>query len=324
MIPFDVTFLRPDSVEEVAQALQEARRTGARAAYFGGGTEIVTLARENKLRAEILLDYKTLSQARREPGGSSFSQAQAQAQAQAQERLAWGSALRLNEVSDGGACLLLAMCCNGVADRTVRNSITLGGNICGMLPYREAVLPFLLLQGELESLAEPGSLTWSSVEERFSKRLKLEEGELALSFSLESALVAGLESDGVIHLENAPGRVTALARGDRGGWFYERRTTGGPVDYPLSTLVLVQLDGRYRLALTGVFGYPLRAFRAEEVLNSGFSGDFASPTEADRLQRAGAALDAEGLKYKADLRGARDYRRSVALQGLAAGMEALA
>ncbi|WP_018527731.1 FAD binding domain-containing protein [Alkalispirochaeta alkalica] len=333
MIPSrDITFLKPDSAREAVLAWQDSRQEGAGPLYFGGGTEIVTLARENKLRADRFIACRTLPEVGlHSPGYPSGVPGE-----EGREEgglLVWGSGLRLNEVADRGMSLLLGLCCNGVADRTVRNSITLGGNICGMLPYREAVLPFLLLQGQVESLSGPDTREMYPLPERFSKRLGLAEGELVLSFCLEQALVAAVESRGVIRQEEEPCRISALARGGRGGWFYERRTAGGPVDYPLSTLVLVQIDGEYRLALTGVFGYPLRALRAEALLNGprpeGLPAPETTPAQAVSPESdgwealAGAALDAEGLKYKTDLRGSGPYRRAVAVQSLARGLAEL-
>jgi len=90
------------------------------------------------------------------------------------------------------------------------------------------------------------------------------------------------------------------------------------------------VDGRYRLALTGAFGYPLRAEKAEALLNraaeSGdLDGHLGNTGPSDRLNRLAAeALDAEGVKYKDDIRGSREYRRNVTVQSLAAGLVRLA
>ena len=59
-------------------------------------------------------------------------------------QLRFGACLTLNEAAGAGAIPAAGGGVCGVADHTVRNSITLGGNIAGRLPYREAVLPFLL------------------------------------------------------------------------------------------------------------------------------------------------------------------------------------
>ena len=57
--------------------------------------------------------------------------------------LALGSALTLTEITENGGFPLLSKAAREVADHTARNKITLGGNICGQIFYREAVLPFI-------------------------------------------------------------------------------------------------------------------------------------------------------------------------------------
>ncbi len=327
MIPFDVKYDRAETVEEAVKAWNDGAAAGEEVLYYGGGTEIVTLARENKLRADRFIDYKRIPEARRMPGSEAAAAAD-----EATRRVVWGSAVRLNEIVDGGSFGLLGRCCAGVADRTVRNSITLGGNVCGMLPYREAVLPFLLLDGEVET-AGPGAAVDSApsgqsapVASRFNKKLRLGKGELVLGFSLERDVVTGLESDGVTVADRGWGPVESWATGSRGGWFYTRRTREPRLDYPLVTLVLALLDGVYRVAITGSFGYPYRAAEAEKVLNQaaesgtlhGSKGGTGRSATLNRL--AAEALDAEGVKFKGDFRGDREYRRAVSVQAVAAGL----
>ncbi|MFW5643975.1 MAG: FAD binding domain-containing protein, partial [Alkalispirochaeta sp.] len=167
MISFDVDYVQAATVAEAIAAWSEATAEGKTPRYFGGGTEIVTMARDNKLTADVVIDYKRVPETRSgraeraAPGGDRDGTGvgpAAPADPLAPAR--FGSALRLNEIADTGAFALLGYCAAGVADRTVRNSITLGGNIAGMLPYREAVLPFLLLDGTVTTAA-PAATTVS-------------------------------------------------------------------------------------------------------------------------------------------------------------------
>lgn len=130
MIPYEVAYTRVETPEEAVAVWNDAVGAGEKPVFFGGGTEIVTLARENKLKVDRVIDYKRIPEARQIPSGGTAGAAG--------DRLVWGSALRLSEVTDGGRCGLLSRCCAGIADRTVRNSITLGGNICGMLQIGRA------------------------------------------------------------------------------------------------------------------------------------------------------------------------------------------
>jgi CO/xanthine dehydrogenase FAD-binding subunit len=66
------------------------------------------------------------------------------------EQVVLGAALSLNEVVDSKLFPLLSATCRRIADHTVRNRLTLGGNICGRLPYREAGLPLLVAGAQVE------------------------------------------------------------------------------------------------------------------------------------------------------------------------------
>jgi hypothetical protein len=163
----------------------------------------------------------------------------------------------------------------------------------------------------------------TKVTERFNKKLRLRDGELVLSLSLERGVAMGLEYNGMTLSERGYGPVEAWASGPRGGWYYTRRTQDPRVAYPLVTLVLAHLDGAYRLALTGTFGHPVRAAQAEAVLNDTEAPALSSLDGKDLILRAAAALDAQAYAYQDDMRGGQEYRRELTIQGLAAGIERL-
>ncbi len=296
MIPGDIVFYRPETVAEAVEAWSGATDADRQPCYFSGGTEIVTLAREGKQTPTDVVDLKAI------PGARSLETGKT--------RVTLGAALTLNAVTDAGISGLVGYCAAGVADRTVRNSITLGGNICGMLPYREAVLPFLLMDGRVE-LAGPEGTRWEPVQEVFRKKLALRNGEFALRFDFDAELVVGIDESPVssVHVP-AYGTVEASGQGPRGGWFYHRRTAESRVDYPVTTVAMVKVDGELRLAVTGTWGYPHRAVEAEEALREAGA-------------RAETLVDAVPLKVKEDIRAGRDYRRALTVEAVARGLAAL-
>lgn len=315
MIPFEFDFLRAETPEEAVAAWRTAADDKQTAVYFGGGTELITLARDGRQRFDLAIDYKAIPQTL--VAGRSG------------DDYRFGSAVRLTELSDRHAFGLLGACSVGVADRTTRNSITLGGNICGMLPYREAVLPFLLLDARVQ-VASTDGMRWVELAEVFDMRLRLEPGELAVAWSVAGELVQALGpvTDAVVNTSSY-GAVTGA--GDGGRWFYYRRTADARVDYPLATVVLAQIDGRVRVALSGAWGYPARARRAETILNENDtlaaglqSGALGAIDEPQLRQLAANALDAEARSWRSDQRGAGDYRRELAIQAICAGLRSLA
>jgi CO/xanthine dehydrogenase FAD-binding subunit len=270
VIPFDVEYVRVSSLDEAVSAWSEAKQAGGSPRYYGGGTELVTAARDGKLTFDQLIDVK------RVPELSELDL----------ERGVLGAALRLTTLREQDALPLLARCAGGIADRTVRNSITLGGNLLSMLPYRETALPLLLFDATLE-LRGPNGARTVLASEIYNKRFLLGAGELLVSVRLH---------------EGSP-------------TFYERVTKDARVDYPLATVALGAVDGAIRLAFTGACGYPVRSEAAEAALNGGASGSAAD--------RASAAVAAVSDRFWEDMRAGAEYRRARLTGAIAAGLLAL-
>jgi len=336
MIPFEVSFRRAETVDEAVLSWVEASHAGLTALYYGGGTEIVTLARDTKRQADVLIDYKRIpdTQICGTNGG-------------AEETWRVGSAVRLNTVIDTPGTGLIAHCFSGVADRTVRNSITVGGNICGMLAYREGVLPFLLLDGAVTyAYPENGAVKIDTqpVNDLFRKKLRLPKGGLALSFGIDAAVMERLGLGGTDPSDNTPGRVipggevgtpheapaaiaygpvTAGGTGPGGAWFYRRHTKEPRVDYPLVTVALALISGSARLAVAGAWGYPVRADKVEDALNATGLERIAAMGESERRSAIERAVDGQKLPFKKDMRGSRRYRRELTIQAIGDGVLAL-
>ena len=261
MIAADITYLRPDTAEEAVDAW--SRHEGAR--YLAGGTEITTAARRTAAPVgTALVDIKRI--------------AEANVHEICHERLHLGAALTLSDVADGDACPLLVATLRGIADHTVRNRLTLGGNVAGMLPYREAVLPLLLADATFQTIA-PGPNGGQAVRrernlrESFDKRLLLAPGELLLSFSVP------------IDVPEWP-------------WSHHRKTRTGPVDYPLVTTCMIRDENAIRLAISGAHPYPFRSDAIDAALSK--EGAAAIP----------AVLALLGA-FRTDARGSAEYRTAL-------------
>lgn len=274
MIANDIVYLRPDTAEEAVDAW--TRHEGAR--YLAGGTEITTAARRTAaydLRACI--DIKRIHEATlHEMCG---------------DRLCLGAALTLSEVAEGDAFPLLNATLRGIADHTVRNRLTLGGNVAGMLPYREAVLPLLLADASVLTLAPAQAGAQALRRERklrecFDKRLILAPGELVLSFCVP------------IDATEWP-------------WSHHRKTRTGPVDYPLVTTTMVRDGPAIRLAISGAHPYPFRSDAIDAALSQ------------DGLAGLPGALGACG-PLRADSRASAEYRVALLKNMICASLEELA
>ncbi len=278
MIASDVVYLQAESVDEAVTAWHEYAESGRAVRYFSGGTEIVTGARHRD-DVDVLIDVKRIPELTRVPGGGARPLT---------DTLFVGAAARLSDLADQEAVPLLAAAARGVADRTARNSITFGGNLCSVLPYRETALPLLLFDATLV-LASLDGLRGVPARECFRRRLQLRPGEL----------VVGAE-------------LPAVAR-ETG--YSARRTRDPRVDYPLVTLCMACLGGSVRFAVAGAYGYPVRSLEAEQVLAAA-----AREEPRARAERAVAAIED---RLWDDFRGSAAYRRELLLLVLAEGLSRL-
>lgn len=260
MIPFDLEYLRPESLEEALAAWSEKPVTSL---YYAGGTDIVPGCRKGEYRPERLIDLKALPELRAMGEGGAG--------------LYFGAALSLTELAGQTLFPLLAGAARGVADRTVRNRLTLGGNVVGRLPWREALLPFLAADGlahlayrDEEGILRRRELPLRKLQE---KRLRLAAGEILLGMSVTKEAAA------------APSHRERIEGGSR-------------VDYPLVALCALYRSGSMAVAVSGSFDYPVwMEGGAEELRVESFprlrsdtrgSAEYRAALLADALSRAAA------------------------------------
>jgi len=265
MIPGTIEVLRPDTLSEAASAHAEAIGEGLDVHFYAGSTEILSLARQGRIRPEVLIDLKSIPECREAgmDGGE----------------LVMGAALCLNEVVEADLFPLLSAAAARVADHTVRNRLSLGGNIAGRLPYRETVLPLLAAEAEAELYGPEG---WRRLPLRqvFSRRLNLSPGELLV-------------------------RVRVSAEAAAAPWYHGRRERGTRVDYPLVTVCLLEARAGLALGISGACGYPLGPGELQAALEAGLGDSANQAGPADRARIVRAHL---GGQIKGDFRASAEYR----------------
>ncbi len=210
MIPFDFDYYRPNSIDEAVKIMHALTGSGKKAYYYAGGTELITNFRKGKSKADAVIDIKGLLEL------TELSLKN--------DELVMGAALSLNRVINHGVLTnvkndintrakssthkAIKSVFNKIADNTTRNALTLGGNLCGRLTYKEAVLPLLAYDATVVIASQDG-LYEKPLREVFDKRMKLGAEELLvkikvkfndkISFSLRET--EGTETDyPVLHL----------------------------------------------------------------------------------------------------------------------------
>ncbi|MFP3958596.1 MAG: FAD binding domain-containing protein [Spirochaetaceae bacterium] len=264
MIFQEIEFIRPQSIAEAVAVYRECSEAGLNPEYFAGGTELVTMARDGKLSAGAFVDLKTIPETHRlEPEDG---------------ELTIGTSVRLNDLSKGLDVPLMTRCIENLADHTVRNSITLGGNIAGRLPYREAMLPFLLA-GADAFVAGSADTRRVPLRELFDKRLRLASGEFVVAFALP--------------------REAAESP-----FWYGRWVRSARVDYPIITLACTASEDSLLFATSGSFAYPVwGSIPFEELKQNQVEGVVHG------------VLDGLG-SFRSDFRASAEYRRALMTLGL--------
>lgn len=272
MIPFDLQYYLPGEIDEAISLFNELDRSGKEPLYYSGGTEIIALCRQQKIRPGALIDLKGLETTR------NFEVSE--------NRAYFGANLTLNQLSEQEHFPMLAHIARRVADHTIRNRLTLGGNICGRLPYREMILAFLLLDTEA-IIAGPEGTCREPLKNLFNKRLQLKKGEFLMQLAVPR---------------------------DQLTWPFlsKRREKHGPVDYPLFHMAALFMKGQIKLAVSGLCAFPFCSDKLDNLAGDG------SLTIAERVEHS---LDYLPGTVRDDHLGSAAYRRALWRQDLAAILE---
>lgn len=247
------------AIEEATDRYTKEQQKKNRPFYYAGGTEILTLRRLNIIYPKAVIDIKHIPACNLHQLDENY--------------LVLGAALPLTEVEEKNLFPLLTDVSKEIADRTARNKITFGGNICGQIFYREAILP-LLLTDSLLVLAKNQKIRTEFIHNVFHEQLLLEDGELFIQAFVEKRYLS------------AP--YVAIKK--RQQW---------TVGYPLISIAALKIDSTIRVAISGLCSFPFRSSSLEAALNAPAKGD------EEKITAAIATITEPILD---DVEGSREYR----------------
>ncbi|MDD4347083.1 MAG: FAD binding domain-containing protein [Desulfitobacteriaceae bacterium] len=227
MIPFDFEYYKPSSIMEAVDTFRLLNTQGKEPLYYGGGTEIITMARRSHIFTKAVIDIKGI------PECNTFNVQNG--------KLVIGASITLTRLGESDIFPLLGKAARKVADHTVRNKLTLGGNICGKITFREAVLPFLLSDSMVVLAGQRGTRN-VPINQVFNKTLNLEQGEFLVQL--------------VIDIEYSQLPFMSI-----------KKTKQEKSAYPLISVDALKKDGQIRLAFSGVCPFPFRSSTIEQILN---------------------------------------------------------
>ena len=219
MIPFDFEYYKPESVAEAVGLFVELDRQGKQPLYFSGGTEIISMARLNSVFTQAVVDIKGIFECN--------------VLEMRDNQLMIGAAVTMTRILESNLFPLLGKSGGRIADHTIRDKITLGGNLCGKIIYREAVLPLLLADCRVVIAGITGQKT-VLIHEVFEQTFHLSKGELLVQFIVDQDFTT-LPHVGI------------------------KRTRLDKIDYPLVSLAAIKKDRWIRIALSGLCAFPFRS-----------------------------------------------------------------
>ncbi|MEH7544599.1 MULTISPECIES: FAD binding domain-containing protein [Bacillaceae] len=272
MLPFDFEYYRPETLKEAVDLYQKLDQQGKQPFYFSGGTELITLGRIDLAYTEAVIDIKGIPEC-------NIMQVSG-------DHLLLGSSLTLTGLEEAGLFPLLTKTSSEIADHSARGKITLGGNICARIFYREAVLPFLLAESMVLIIGTEGK-KMVPINDVFQGHLRLNKGEFLVQTATENRYI------------QAP-------------YFTVKRRQQWETGYPLITLAALKINQKIRVAVSGLCPFPFRSPAVEESINA----------RGNSIEtRVEGALNALPQPILDDIEGSSEYRlfvlRNLLLDALA-------
>ncbi|MCL2033774.1 MAG: FAD binding domain-containing protein [Oscillospiraceae bacterium] len=255
MIASDFIYCRPDTLKEAATVYAKLAGEGKSPVYYGGGSEIITMSRAGSIAPGAVIDLKSIPECKvLEQNGAA---------------LMIGGAVTLRSIRESKLFPLLGAAAGRIADHTNQCRITLGGNLCGTIRYREASLPLMLTDAEVVLYGSGGERK-ASMLTIFRERMRLLPGEFICGVNIDARYLY------------AP-------------FMHIKKTANEKIDYPLVNVSAIIIDGRIRAAFSGLCAFPFRSMEIEAVLNDKTASISSRIDKAADLLPAPALADAEGL-----------------------------
>lgn len=259
MISYDFEYYKPTSIQEATQLFQSLDEQGKDPVYFSGGTEVITLGRDNQIIAGAIIDLKGI------PDCLVLKKND--------NKITIGAAQSLAKIREMHLFPFLSKAIVEIADNTARNKITLGGNICANIIYREAVLPLLLISSHVV-IASNNGLKHIPLNDVFNQTLKLEKGEFLVQVVIEQRDI----------------ELPFLSIKKRRQW---------DVGYPLLTIAALKKNENIKVAFSGLCSFPFHNKQIDACLNN------RQLSKETRMEKAIQQIPAPILN---DIHGSAEYR----------------
>ncbi|WP_353097489.1 FAD binding domain-containing protein [Tissierella praeacuta] len=262
MIPFDFEYYKPDTIEDAIKLFKELELSEKNPIYYGGGTEFISMARMFNRYTGAVIDIKGIS----ECNVFEFKN----------DNLIIGSAVTLTKIAEENPFPLLTLTVKRIADHTIQDKITLGGNLIGTIIYKEAILPLLLCNSEIVIQSSVCKKTVKAMD-LYNEKLQLADDEILVQVIIDKKFL------------QLP-------------YSHVKRTKNEKIDYPLITMTSLKDNERISVAFSGLCKHPFRSIEIEEILND------RSISKDKRIRKVINIIPYEILH---DISGSSEYRKFV-------------
>jgi CO/xanthine dehydrogenase FAD-binding subunit len=228
MIPIDFSYCRPDTLEEAAQTHAQLLKDGFSPVFYGGGSEIITMSRSGSISPGAVIDIKSIPECN--------------VMEMDKEYLAIGAANSLYRIKESKLFEPLGTTCGRISDHTNQCRITLGGNLCGTIQYRECCLALMLCETRLV-LCGPRGIRTAAMKDVFDGRMRLGESEFIVQAHIPASVL-------------------------QTKYFHIKKTAQEKLDYPLLSILALIQDGKLRVAISGICKFPFCSEQLDQVLNN--------------------------------------------------------
>lgn len=234
MISVNFEYHRATTISEAVEIYENLSTIGKKPLYLNGGTEIITLMRVQAAytNAAAVIDIKHIPECK-------FIGFEG-------DRFTIGASVPLAKIEEMTEFPLLSKVSSRIADHTSREKITVGGNICGNIQYKEAILPLLLTDCELVIASKLGVET-VSIHQVFDPsigQIVLEPGSLIVQIKVERQYLT---------MPFISKKILSIGR----------------IGYPLLTVSAIKVEEKLRFAITGLCEIPFRSHSFEAAINEG-------------------------------------------------------
>lgn len=264
MIPFDFEYHRPKTLNEAYDCFMNIKNnsenTKKKPLYYSGGTEIISMAKVSSINFDAVIDLKGIAEYKelyKKDG-----------------KIVFGGGLTLSQIVKSGVFKALGQAVNRIADHTMQEKITLGGNLAGGIKYKESSLALMICTCSAEIMTKNGRVKLP-FHQIFDGELKLNDGEFLISVDV-------------------PENYAKLP------FHHEKITKITKIDYPLITILAIKDEDVIKAAITGYANKPI--ILPQDKLND---NNF-KPKE-----RIKNVVDHVSVKAVTELTGSNEYKNFV-------------